>query len=203
MEYDRYLVTKPSSSSKALSSKQQAAGFQKGFDSVGDRCQTVYDDGGGQYIVECRRRSSMIHHADAKDAGRRRHTRPTAANVLISQESLSSLKLRGNASIKVSSSWNAKPSRDGSSSRRSNKAQSSAIVVIATSKPVVTSIREKIQAPSAWARSSPPPTPRLGRLETPELSDLDEAPFCNCGMASNTYCKSCKQEANFPLVRVG
>lgn len=42
---------------------------------------------------------------------------------------------------------------------------------------------------------TPPPTPRMGRLPTPELDDLDQRPFCDCciGMGSVKYCASCGQ----------
>ncbi|KAG9185727.1 hypothetical protein G6011_07058 [Alternaria panax] len=46
------------------------------------------------------------------------------------------------------------------------------------------------------ASPTPPLTPRLGRLSTPELSDLDEAPFCDCGVASHVFkrCTNCNVE---------
>ncbi|KAF2497829.1 hypothetical protein BU16DRAFT_326352 [Lophium mytilinum] len=40
---------------------------------------------------------------------------------------------------------------------------------------------------------SPPPTPKMGRLPTPDIPDLDEKPFCNCCEESSRfkYCTSC------------
>ncbi|KAF2190736.1 hypothetical protein K469DRAFT_391746 [Zopfia rhizophila CBS 207.26] len=40
---------------------------------------------------------------------------------------------------------------------------------------------------------SPPPTPKIERLPTPELPDLDEAPFCDCCIDAHVvkYCASC------------
>jgi hypothetical protein len=44
---------------------------------------------------------------------------------------------------------------------------------------------------------TPPPTPRLARLLTPDLSDPDEAPFCDCGADAHVIrrCTSCNKEA--------
>jgi len=40
---------------------------------------------------------------------------------------------------------------------------------------------------------SPPPTPRLGRLPTPDIPELDESPFCDCcdGSSRFKYCTFC------------
>lgn len=40
---------------------------------------------------------------------------------------------------------------------------------------------------------TPPPTPRMGRLETPELTDLEDSPFCDCceDLKQVKYCASC------------
>ncbi|EUC50455.1 hypothetical protein COCMIDRAFT_81892 [Bipolaris oryzae ATCC 44560] len=46
--------------------------------------------------------------------------------------------------------------------------------------------------------STPPPTPRSNRLPTPELPDLKEAPFCDCGAGGHIvkYCKTCNKEVD-------
>jgi hypothetical protein len=43
--------------------------------------------------------------------------------------------------------------------------------------------------------TKPPPTPRLTRLPSPELSDLDERPFCECGVNAHVIktCKTCEK----------
>jgi hypothetical protein len=40
---------------------------------------------------------------------------------------------------------------------------------------------------------TPPPTPRPGRLPTPDIPDLEERPFCDCceGSTRFKYCTSC------------
>ena len=45
---------------------------------------------------------------------------------------------------------------------------------------------------------TPPPTPRIDRLSTPDLSDLDEAPFCDCGVALHVAkrCTECNMEVD-------
>lgn len=41
--------------------------------------------------------------------------------------------------------------------------------------------------------STPPPTPKLGRLATPELDDVDDRPFCDCcsDRQAMNYCAGC------------
>ncbi|EOA90879.1 uncharacterized protein SETTUDRAFT_158375 [Exserohilum turcica Et28A] len=45
---------------------------------------------------------------------------------------------------------------------------------------------------------TPPPTPRVARLSTPELAELIEAPFCECGVERQIVrcCKTCSKEAD-------
>lgn len=45
---------------------------------------------------------------------------------------------------------------------------------------------------------TPPPTPRLTRLPTPELPDLKEAPFCDCGVGVHVVkrCRICNKEVD-------
>ncbi|KAF2257350.1 hypothetical protein BU26DRAFT_42352 [Trematosphaeria pertusa] len=47
---------------------------------------------------------------------------------------------------------------------------------------------------------TPPATPRIERLPTPDLSDLDETPFCDCCIEAHVvkYCASCGEELSRP-----
>jgi hypothetical protein len=53
-------------------------------------------------------------------------------------------------------------------------------------------------APKVHELPTPPPTPRMGRLETPELSDLEDNPFCDCcqDVRLVKYCASCGSRLN-------
>lgn len=44
--------------------------------------------------------------------------------------------------------------------------------------------------------ATPPATPKMERLPTPELEDLDERPFCDCctGVQVMKYCAACGYE---------
>jgi hypothetical protein len=48
------------------------------------------------------------------------------------------------------------------------------------------------------ADPTPPATPRLARLPTPDFDDLDEAPFCDCGVESHVVerCTECGKEVD-------
>jgi hypothetical protein len=58
-------------------------------------------------------------------------------------------------------------------------------------------LRPKVRAYSPIFESSgmptPPSTPKIGRLETPELEDFDQVPFCDCCVDAHLirYCASC------------
>ena len=58
-------------------------------------------------------------------------------------------------------------------------------------------LRPKIKACTPLVEFSgvptPPSTPKIGRLATPELEDLDEVPFCDCCVDVHLikYCASC------------
>lgn len=49
-----------------------------------------------------------------------------------------------------------------------------------------------------YAMPTPPPTPKIERLSTPELSDLEDSPFCECCASVHVtkYCASCGIELN-------
>lgn len=60
---------------------------------------------------------------------------------------------------------------------------------------------ENLQYPlqQDWVEvSTPPPTPSIRRLSTPELSDTEDRPFCDCSTQKHVvrYCSSCRREAD-------
>ncbi|KAH7075594.1 hypothetical protein BKA63DRAFT_301639 [Paraphoma chrysanthemicola] len=53
----------------------------------------------------------------------------------------------------------------------------------------------------SYEELTPPPTPRLGRLPTPDIPDLEDRLFCECDSRANivTYCTTCRRRAGpFP-----
>lgn len=58
--------------------------------------------------------------------------------------------------------------------------------------------KEAIAPPAALAMPTPPPTPKVDRLPTPELPELDDSPFCDCCVEVHVvkYCASCGVDLN-------
>jgi hypothetical protein len=187
------------SSPTVAASTPQAARSHKRVDSAGDHYQTVYDDGRGRYIVECRRRSGKFQCTDAKDEGSNHRSSNQFSDAIMSRERLPLSGSLRHPSSKSTRLGDAKSSRDNFSSGRSLKKTHSAIVIVNTPASRAQDTRSEIKASSKWTEPTPPPTPRLGRLSTPELSDLDEAPFCDCDnqAAMMKYCALCKKEDGF------
>ncbi|KAH7090543.1 hypothetical protein FB567DRAFT_294539 [Paraphoma chrysanthemicola] len=50
----------------------------------------------------------------------------------------------------------------------------------------------------SYKELTPPPTPRLGRLPTPDIPDLEDRLFCECDSKANvvTYCTTCRRLAD-------
>ncbi|EAT85132.1 hypothetical protein SNOG_07666 [Parastagonospora nodorum SN15] len=133
--------------------------------------QTVYDDGHGRYIVASRQRPQIVRRTDAAD---NRHSRYPASR-------------------KPSNSEGLAPSREVCVEQQSPKYPRKVVVIPALSKPVNPALRVERSTLQRWAEPTPPPTPRSGRLPSPELSDLEEAPFCECDEAiMPKCCASCK-----------
>ncbi|KAF2116479.1 hypothetical protein BDV96DRAFT_598386 [Lophiotrema nucula] len=72
------------------------------------------------------------------------------------------------------------------------RAKAQAVIIHAPS-PTRTQKSEALLLIQKTSMPTPPPTPKLGRLSTPELSDLDDAPFCDCCVQEPIvkYCASC------------
>ncbi|KAH8730607.1 hypothetical protein GQ44DRAFT_606427 [Phaeosphaeriaceae sp. PMI808] len=143
--------------------------------------QTVYDDGRSRYIVECRRQSKPGHGIAEETP---KDNDPSPAPSVKGKNSPEALLPAGLAS------------RDSVIKRVSSKTRS-APIIITTPRGISLNNRKDTEAFQSWLEPTPPPTPHLIRLATPELSDLDEAPFCECdSMAAFVICcTSCKREA--------
>ncbi|PVI03230.1 hypothetical protein DM02DRAFT_265998 [Periconia macrospinosa] len=150
-----------------------------------------YCDGKSVRIVESRRRPKVDERTTPRSSFR------TPSTSLLSAPSLSE---RTNTSRKVSSSLSSSgrkskggPSHDGHVIPYSPKSHARAVVIQAP-RP------EKLPKSSSITQThngfmTPPPTPRMERLSTPDLEDLDLRPFCDCctGMNHVKYCASCGQ----------
>jgi hypothetical protein len=150
----------------------------------GKHHQTVYDDGRSQYIVERRRRSDTVLGANVMDL--RHRISPASLQKITPSTSSRSYTTSKDSAIRGNLS-----SCDG----LGKKPSTSKAVVITTA---TSSIAEKSMALETWANPTPPPTPRITRLPTPDLSDLDETPFCYCDDSTmRAYCRSCRKQILF------
>lgn len=156
--------------------------------------QTVYDDGRGRYIVASRQRPQTVRRTNAVD-NEHSQPRPIRRNDMIeAEERLSSRESpRYPASCTPSKSEGLALSREVCVEQQSPKYPKKVVIIPASSKPVNPKPRLERSTLQRWAEPTPPPTPRMGRLPSPELSDL-EAPFCECDEAiMPRYCASCKK----------
>jgi hypothetical protein len=182
------IVIMPASPKVQSSTAQQATISPERLSSSKKHHQTVYDDGRRQYIVERRRRADTVLEADAVDFRHRVSSKVSQRDAMTSSEHLLSSFSRSYPSTKDSAISGSLASRDG----LSKKSNTSRAVVITTA---VSNILEKNLASETWANPTPPPTPRMKRLPTPELSDLDETPFCPCDdPTTQAYCRSCRKQ---------
>lgn len=154
--------------------------------------QTVYDNGSDRCIVERRRRSRRVTETvvEARRGGPRSQTPASSTETL--PELLTPLRTRSYPSSRSSSKSTSLARSRGASVA---KAMTKTTVIITTHQMTQQRPKQDAAAPSRiQSEPTPPPTPRLERLPTPELSDLDEAPFCDCDKtALMTYCTSCKK----------
>lgn len=192
------------SSPRLMSSCQQAAKVSKGS-TANDRHfhQTIYVDGHQRYIVESHRAIGSPRGVDAK-APRRSH-----CLVIHSEGGVSSKRSASQSSLSSSSSKTSSPaeraalasSRDMRDMISHELSQAGTIVAGSlTYHPVAVEVDRRVKA-RPREEPTPPPTPLLRRLPSPELSDLDEAPFCECDEAKVVpYCTLCRKEAVCPVV---
>jgi hypothetical protein len=176
-------------SPKVLSSTTQQATISSKRSSLSKKHhQTVYDDGRSQYIIERRRRSDTVLGANAVNLRRRASSKVSQRDTMTTSENLLSSTPRSYPSSKDAAISRNLAARDG----LGKKSGAHRAVVITTATPNITG---KHKASDTWVDPTPPPTPRMKRLPTPELSDLGEEPFCYCDDPTTvTYYRACKRQ---------
>ncbi|KAH7561865.1 hypothetical protein BM1_02969 [Bipolaris maydis] len=162
--------------------------------------QTIYHDKAGVQIAESRRRA----------AGARKVDLPTQTYTDFVLYPTDSIEPSSRSHSYDSSRCSASKFREResystphvTSAKHSSKArQKPAIIQRALEPRRILSGDEKRQI-YLPEESTPPPTPRSTRLSTPELPDLKEVPFCDCGVGGHIvkYCKTCNKEVDrWPL----
>jgi hypothetical protein len=157
--------------------------------------QTVYDDGRNQYIVERNHRSRRAPDGDATDLEMSLCPLALRIHGITSSKSLLSSNSRSYPYLKASSRHEKSVSRDGLA--KESKISSAVVVATALQRPTTNTIETCSPASQRWVELTPPPTPRLRRLSSPEIPDLDVAPFCACDEANLVaYCTACKKKGD-------
>jgi hypothetical protein len=158
--------------------------------------QTTYHNGNRVQIEEHRRRSWPVRRVEAPP--------PVEAYtdfVLFPMKSVRSYPQSNSEQVSQSHPALRGRAAEPSSAHVTSAKHASKIrsrpVVLQGSATSTQKLRAESKAPSkSSAGLIPPPTPRPGRLPTPDLSDLDEAAFCDCGEKSHAvkYCTGCGME---------
>ncbi|KAH8624437.1 hypothetical protein IG631_21176 [Alternaria alternata] len=80
--------------------------------------------------------------------------------------------------------------------KRSSKVRSKSVILHTEAKSSEGLLWKTKTAMNSFAGPTPPPTPRLSRLSTPEFDDMDEAPFCGCDVEAHVVkrCTKCRKE---------
>jgi hypothetical protein len=158
--------------------------------------QTVYHDGAGLQIAETRRRSGIVRSVEM----------PAQAYVDFilypGDDTPLSPRSRQNEASQhhpAPRTWTARSESDPhvTSAKRSSRLKPKPMIVQRTAGSNVQPLSDTTKIPyHTSAGPTPPPTPRLARLSTPDFSDLDEAPFCDCGIEAHVVkrCKACSKE---------
>jgi hypothetical protein len=153
--------------------------------------QTTYYDGGSVQIAESRRRSWAVRKVEPPVQAYTDFvlypTEKEYSSIIGSVEKVSQAHPAPRGRTTDASSAHVTPAKHSLKVRSKpvvlhGPAKSSQRLPLETKAPLYTS-----------AGPTPPPTPRCGRLPTPDLSDLDEAPFRECGGKPHVvkFCAEC------------
>jgi hypothetical protein len=149
--------------------------------------QTDYYDGKGVQVVESRRRAPVtLSNKSAKKVhglGPPSPRKQAPSSSRSRKDSSQSSQLR-------STSTASQPERISHVTPRSPPKYRGQVVIVQGPLSVAVDFgKEDVEIDL----TTPPPTPKIGRLPTPELDDLDESPFCDCctGLQVIKYCAAC------------
>jgi hypothetical protein len=182
-------------SSSTMQSARQPTTHPVRVQEVNDYRQTVYYDGAGLQIAESRRHSGIV-----RDVGGPTQTYVDFVLYPTNDAPASSPARSSKAShrdpAQPTSAANSNSGLHVTSAKRSSKAKSKPIIAQRTPGSD-DQVADKTKTPyHTSAGPTSPPTPRLARLSTPDFSDLDEAPFCDCGVEAHVVkrCTACSKE---------
>ncbi|KAF1949196.1 hypothetical protein CC80DRAFT_278443 [Byssothecium circinans] len=154
--------------------------------------QVDYYDGKSVRTIECRRGPPQQRTVSSDTLTIVSTTpRMRQTNYALTPSTTRSSDVRPDASVRPSP----RPVHVTSAYRtRAFRPQTKAII-IQTTTPVDPAKASIISKMGSGYVSTPPPTPKIRRLPTPDLDELDERPFCNCCIDAHAvkYCASCGQ----------
>lgn len=185
-----------SSSSQPKSSAQQAPRDLFQSRDLRKYRQTVYHDGAGRHVAESCCRSRVDRNVKSAPTTGLDWTLYPVQNEPMPPKRRPVDTSPRKPSSESDSEMSGLAEHVTSAKRRSCAVRPKVVIIDEARQRCVSRINKTrilLQAPSDL---TPPPTPRLRRLATPDLSDLDESPFCDCGVGSHviTLCTSCTKE---------
>ncbi|KAF1966219.1 hypothetical protein BU23DRAFT_574176 [Bimuria novae-zelandiae CBS 107.79] len=149
-----------------------------------------YHHGDAVRITESRRRSPVISSTKSVQSAR------TLAPSSMDEQPKSSSRSHGilTQPSRPRSSSTTQQHHDDHVTSRSTLKPKAQVVIVQRSVAVSVDFKKRGTPPHfSIDVATPPPTPRMGRLSTPELDDPDERPFCDCctGIQGPKYCAGC------------
>lgn len=182
-----------SSSSSPMQSVQYTPLLSSHQAEVHEYRQTMYHDKTGVQIAECRRRAGVTRRVEPS-------TQTYVDFILYpanSTQSSSKVPTHDSSRRAVQDMKLDESSNPHVTSAKHSSRPKPAIIQRASESRRILPSEDKTSF-SFSGEPTPPPTPRMFRLPTPELPDLKEAPFCNCGVRRHVVkrCTTCSKEVD-------
>ena len=190
----------PSSSSLAQQSARQAPAMPDQKQEEDEYRQTTYHNGRSIQIEESRRRSWAVRKVDSPVQTYADFVLYPVENERTSpRSSLQQVELPHPAPRGLAAGPGERHVTHVTSAKHTSKGRSLPVVLHGSAKSSQKLPLESKGDLRSSAGPTPPPTPRLGRLPTPDLDEMDEeAAFCDCGGESHVVkrCAHCGLEVD-------
>ena len=149
-----------------------------------------YRHGNVVRITESRRRSPVVSSPGSNQSIPSLHLMPKETPITPSYKSL-----KVSSPLHSHSTRSSQQHRHQGGTKPSKSSSKSKAQVVIVQGPISVSVdfqkRDAVPHVSVGIYT-PPPTPRISRLATPELDDLEERPFCECCTSRTAkYCAGC------------